>query len=97
MAVRASCISYSKRHRPQAADRYYLRARAKLAIKSLKPITSTFTVGRRLLCQRNALIKAEHRLFTRAGGDSQHHFIEHTCRAGDNIDMTVGDGVEGTG
>ncbi len=86
------------RHRPQAADQDIGLLRAREIGHQITEADNLHVhqVGRRLLCQRNALIKAEHRLFTRAGGDSQHHFIEHTCRAGDNIDMTVGDGVEGT-
>ena len=46
--------------------------------------------------QSNPLLKVEQRLFAGAGGNSQNHRIKHAGRTGDDVNVTVGDGIEGT-
>ena len=52
---------------------------------------------RRFFCQRYAFFKRKHRLFAGAGGNGDNKPIEHSGGAGNDIDMTIGDGIERPG
>ena len=54
-------------------------------------------VSRHLPGQLNALLEIEQRPFARAVGHPDHHLVEQSGGAANEIGMAVGDGIEGAG
>jgi hypothetical protein len=54
-------------------------------------------VGQRFAGHRDALVEAEHRRLVRAGGNRHHDASEHAGRASGQVDVAIGNGVEGPG
>jgi len=46
--------------------------------------------------QGNPLLQVEQRLFAGAGGNRQNYRIKHACGTRDDVNVTVGNGIEGT-